>query len=109
MEGRHADGSFDVLWLTPQATDMTEQDWNFPEGKFLSYVLNSMEQGEPPLYIVLNAAMESIEFKLPTLPEYGRWTAVLDSAPTPRVGEEFQSGSVLQAVPRSVLAFAGTI
>ena len=41
VEGRRPDGSFGVLWLTPQATEMTEQDWNFPEGRFLSYVLGS--------------------------------------------------------------------
>jgi len=87
---------------------MTEQDWNFPEGRFLSYVLGATEQGEPPLYIVLNAAPETIEVKLPTLPEYGRWTVLLDSAATPRVGEELPSGAALQAPPRSVLAFAGT-
>ena len=70
VDGRRPDGSFGVLWLTPQATEMTEQDWNFPEGRFLSYLLGSPEQGEPPLYIVLNAAPETIEFTLPTLPDY---------------------------------------
>src|SRR4030088_3291150 len=39
VEGRRRDGSFGVLWLTPQAAEMTEQDWNFPEGRFLSYLL----------------------------------------------------------------------
>ena len=56
VEGHRADGSFGVLWLTPQATQMTEADWNFPEGRFLAYVLNSIEPGDAPLYIVLNAA-----------------------------------------------------
>ena len=32
------------LWLTPQATEMTEQDWNFPEGHFLSYVLGPLKR-----------------------------------------------------------------
>ena len=39
LEGRRADGTFGVSWLTPQATEMSEQDWNFPDGRFLSYVL----------------------------------------------------------------------
>ena len=46
VEGRRADGIFGVLWLTPAtATEMTEQDWNFPEGRFLSYVLGRCEAG----------------------------------------------------------------
>ena len=87
---------------------MTERDWNFPEGRFLSYVLASVVQGEPALYVVLNAAAETIEFVLPTLSEYRCWTVLLDSIPTLRVGEEFAPGSALLALPRSVLAFAGT-
>jgi isoamylase len=107
VEGRRADGSFGVLWLTPQATEMTEQDWNFPQGRFLSYVLGPLEQGEPALCIVLNAATEAIEFTLPTLPEHAWWMLLVDTTPKRRVGEKFAAGSTLQAQARSVLAFAG--
>src|SRR6266550_4239535 len=79
VEGRRPDGSFDVLWLTPQATEMTEADWNFPEGRFLSYVLSPIQAGQSPLFIVLNAAAQEIEFTFPTLPEYSRWLPVLDT------------------------------
>src|SRR5438128_1599243 len=68
VEGRRADGSFDVLWLMPQATEMVERDWNYPEGRFLAYVLGPVEQADAPLYIVLNAALETNEFTLPVLP-----------------------------------------
>jgi isoamylase len=107
VKGRRTDGCFGALWLTPQATEMTEQDWNFPEGHFLSYLLGPLEQGEAALYIVLSAAMETIEFTLPDLGGYRRWTALLDTAWKQRPGEEFVSGSRLQALPRSVLAFSG--
>ena len=108
VEGRRNDASFGVLWLTPQATEMTEQDWNFHEGRFLSYLLGPMQKGEPTLYIVLNAAAEPIEFTLPALlPDPGRWTVVLETAPEPRLGGKFAPGSKLQAPPRSVLAFSG--
>src|SRR5262249_46357799 len=33
VEGRRPDGSFGMLWLTPKASEMTEQDWKFPEGR----------------------------------------------------------------------------
>src|SRR5262249_40320892 len=86
------DGSFGVLWLTPQATEMTEQDWNFPEGRFLSYVLGPLEHADAPLYVVLNAAPETIEFTLPMLPQYSRWTACLDTAPQSRLGVQLSAG-----------------
>jgi isoamylase len=107
MQGRRPDGSFDVLWLTPEAGEMTEADWNFPEGRFLSYVLASIEREHPPLYIVLNGAMEKIEFTFPDLLDQPRWTALLDTAENMPAGEEFAPWSRAYATPRSILVFAG--
>src|SRR5437660_1831855 len=106
VEGRRPDGSFDVLWLTPQATEMTEVDWNFPEGRFLSYVLGPAQAGQSPLFIVLNAAAQEIEFTFPTLPEYSRWLPVLDTADRVEPGKEHAAGSKAQAPPRAVLVFS---
>jgi len=107
VEGRRPDGSFGVLWLTPQATEMAEQDWNFPEGRFLSYMLAGFGRGEAALYIVLNGAAEAIAFILPDVDGYRRWTMLLDTASKQQPGKEFAAGLQLQAWPRSVLAFAG--
>ena len=106
VDGLQADGTYGVLWLTPHANEMEEADWNFPEGRFLSYVLGPKEQGEPPLFIVLNAAPEPIEFTLPKLPEYTKWSCVLDTTAS-EVPDSTDSGNTMQAPPRSVLAFAG--
>jgi isoamylase len=108
VEGRRPDGSFGVLWLTPQGTEMTEADWNFPEGRFLSYVLGPVEPDGAALYIVLNAALETIEFRLPTLSLFNQWTVALDTAQDAQLGKALASGSLLQAMARSVLAFSGT-
>jgi glycogen operon protein len=108
VEGRRPDGSFGVLWLTPHATEMTEQDWNFPEGRFLSYVLGPVQQTDAPLYIVLNAAPQAIEFMLPALAEYSRWTLCLQTAREPRLGGELAAGSKAHAPPRSILVFSGS-
>jgi isoamylase len=105
MEGRRADGSFDVLWLTPHATEMTEQDWNFPEGRFLSYLLAPPAGDKGALYIVLNGAPAAIEFTLPDL-GFRAWTALLDTARKQPAGSEFAAGARLQALPQSVLAFS---
>jgi isoamylase len=96
-----------VLWLTPRATEMTEQDWNFPEGRFLAYALGPSEQGKPPLYVVLNAAPEAIEFLLPSFPECSRWAIQLNTAALGQKDQTFDRGSKWQAPARSVLVFSG--
>jgi glycogen operon protein len=108
VEGRRADGSFGVLWLTPAATEMTEADWKFPEGRFLAYVLGPTEPGSLALYIVLNAASQGIEFAFPALPSGRPWTRVLDTTSELKAAETFSPGSKHKALPRSVLAFAET-
>src|ERR1035437_729531 len=108
LDGRRADGSYGVLWLTPAAEEMKESDWNFPEGRFLAYVLGPIEHGHAPIFIVLNAAPEAIAFKLPQLPEYRTWQRVVNTADAKQTVADFASGSDANAPPRSVLAFAGS-
>jgi isoamylase len=107
VEGHRTDGSFGVLWLTPKAIEMVEKDWQFPEGRFLAYVLSPTEPGGEPVYIVLNAAPEPIAFTLPQLPEYGQWTCLLNTALAATEPEVHRSGAEAKAPPRSVLVFAG--
>jgi glycogen operon protein len=108
LDGRRADGSYGVLWLTPAAEDMKEADWQFPEGRFLAYVLGPIEHGGSPIFIVLNAAPEEIAFKLPKMPEYKTWQQLLNTADVKQSVADFASGSEAKAPPRSVLAFAGS-
>jgi glycogen operon protein len=108
LDGRRADGSYGVLWLTPAAEDMKEPDWNFPEGRFLAYVLGPIEHGQAPIFIVLNAAPEAITFKLPKMPEYKSWQQLLNTADVKQTVADFASGTEATAPPRSVLAFAGS-
>jgi len=107
LDGRRKDGSYGVLWLTPAAEEMKEGDWNFPEGRFLAYVLAPMEQGQAPIFIVLNAAPEEIAFTLPRMTEYKNWQQVLNTTEAAQTAAAFASGSETKAPPRSVLAFAG--
>ena len=39
LEGRKADGTHDIQWLRPDGAEMKDEDWKFPEGRFLAYVL----------------------------------------------------------------------
>ena len=67
-----------------------------------------MEQGQAPIFIVLNAAPEEIAFKLP---EDARIQELAAGAEHHRrAGQttaDFASGTETKAPPRSVLAFAG--
>ena len=85
---------------------MTEQDWHFPNGRFLAYLLSPLKREDEALYIVLNGALEMIDF---TLPYYGchLWTILLDTAFSKLIGEEFVTGARLFALPQSVLVFSG--
>jgi glycogen operon protein len=107
LKGRRPDGSYDVLWLTPDANEMTEHDWNFPNGRFLSYVLRPSGGEERPLYIVLNAAPEPIAFALPTVPECTHWVEALNTAAAPQKPHALPAGARLAVSGNSVLVFSG--
>ncbi len=108
VDGRRADGSYGALWLTPQAEDMTEDDWNFPESRFVAYVLGPVQSGQAPLFIVLNAAADPIAFKMPKMPEYRNWRQLLNTADENRAEVELAASADTQAPSRSVLVFAGS-
>lgn len=107
VDGRRADGSYGVLWLTPQANEMTPEDWNFPESRFLAYLLGPAQRGSAPIFIVLNAAPDDIQFHLPRLPEYKAWRSILNTDENAPPTAELASGSEATATARSVLAFMG--
>jgi len=94
--------------LTPAAEDMKQEDWNFPESRFLSYVLGPVEKAGEPIFVVLNAAPEEIAFKLPKMPEYKLWRQLLNTADVRAQVRNSASGDEAKAPPRSVLAFAGS-
>jgi glycogen operon protein len=107
VQGRRADGLFGVLWLTPAASEMTEQDWKFPDGRFLAYVLSPVEPGQPALFIVLNAAPEPITAGF----QNSRIWPVARGARHRRRGQvqrRARPGASLQVLPHAgVLVFSG--
>ncbi len=75
---------------------MSEDDWNFPDGRFVAYVLAAVEGSEGPLYIVLNGADIAVEITGPQWPDVGQWQQVLDTSdgaeiPVLKVGEKAQA------------------
>ncbi len=108
LSGRRPDGSHDVLWLTPKSTEMTEQDWTFAEGRFLSYLLAPIENSAGTLFIVLNAAAEPVTFVLPNSPGVQRWHCLLGTVPlaSDRDQGNYRPGEECSAPARSVTVFA---
>jgi glycogen operon protein len=85
---------------------MSDTDWQFPEGRFLSYVLAAPDAEGKPLYIVLNAAHEEIEFSFPEWPKTGSWTMILDTSEQAS-GTSGRSGEKAKASRLSVLVYEG--
>ena len=95
-----------VLWLTPEGREMTENDWHFDGSRFLSYALSGSD-ADAPLYIVLNASPQPIRFTLPDQLPCSRWDRILDTAEDHQQPISVERGANLEALPESVLAFAG--
>ena len=107
LEGRKEDGSYGVKWLTPAGQEMTEDDWNFPDSRFVSYVLAAPDQNGAPLFIIINGADADLEVTFPEWPGATHWRNVLDTAmgePQKILGD---TGSPWTVRQRSILAFAG--
>ena len=107
VEGRKADASYDVKWLTPGGSEMSEADWNFPDGRFLAYVLGPAAEKGEPLLIVLNGADDAVDVTGPEWPKVARWACVIDSVDGQSNSATLDVGGQWSAQPRSVLAFAG--
>ena len=108
LDGRRKDGSYGVLWLTPAAEEMKEADWNFPEGRFLAYVLGADgTRAGADLYRAERRARRD-RFHIA---EDARIQELAAGAEHDRGRAErrpdFASGAETKAPPRSVLAFAG--
>jgi glycogen operon protein len=106
LNGKLPDGSRDIVWLTPGSTEMNEADWNFAEGRFLSYVLAPVEGSPGPLFIVLNAAAQEIEFTLPKYRQVSGWHCELATVPLQQGdGQPFAPGGKCIAPASSVTVF----
>ena len=88
---------------------MSEEDWHFPEGRFLAYVMAPLDRDGEPLLLVFNAAPEGIELTLPSWDGVRHWTCVLDTvSPAPLAEHRAGSpGDKLTAHTISIMAFAG--
>jgi isoamylase len=107
LNGTLPDGSHDVLWLTPQSTEMKEQDWTFAEGRFLSCMLAPVDQSPGALFVVLNAAVEPVAFVLPSRASAEQWECVIATVPLEGQHElTYRAGAACTAPACSATVFA---
>jgi isoamylase len=106
LDGRKADGAYDVKWLTPHGAEMAQDDWNLPHARFVSYVLAAPGDGGKPLFVALNGADTEIEIVFPPWAGVASWRCVLDTAGGDERSLTLQPGTTWSAPARCVLAFA---
>jgi isoamylase len=75
-----------IHWLRPDGTEMKQDDWYFPDARFLAYSIGPLDASGVPILIVINGSAEAIALKLPSWRTYAGWrcafsTATGDEAP----------------------------
>jgi pullulanase/glycogen debranching enzyme len=98
----------DILWVTPQGSEMTPDDWAFPAARFLAYVMAGIDDRGTPLFTVMNAGADPIEFVFPEFLNLESWLEILCSAPrSDGQGRLFSVGATDQAPSHSIMVFEG--
>ncbi len=92
FQGRSIKGARvkDITWLTPDAREMTDEEWNLSFAQCLGLLLagNAIEEhderGHPirddNLLLLLNAYHDEIAFSVPPDPPFARWQVLLDTS-----------------------------
>ncbi|MFJ6737894.1 glycogen debranching protein GlgX [Streptomyces sp. NPDC091279] len=80
----------DLVWLAPDAREMTEDDWERPDAHSVGVFLNGDAIAEPDpqgrpvvddsFLLLLNSYWEPVEFTLPDARYGERWTTLVDTA-----------------------------
>lgn len=78
-------GAKDITWLRPDASEMTEAEWNQPDHKTGAYMLNgaSLKNNTTDDDFLIMASGDNnytINYKLPTPPSGGKWQLLLDTS-----------------------------
>jgi glycogen operon protein len=98
----------EIMWLTPQATEMKPDDWSFPDAHFVAYVLAGPSDGGMPLFSVMNAGAAAVEFVFPEFLDLENWSEILSTV-SGKNGDatQFHVGAKHQAPSRSIMVFEG--
>jgi len=80
----------DILWLSPGATEMTQEEWDSSQARTIGMLLSGEGIEEPDtrgnrvlddtFLVLMNAHHENVPFVLPSLASGTRWVAIIDTA-----------------------------
>ncbi|MFL9868630.1 glycogen debranching protein GlgX [Paraburkholderia fungorum] len=120
--GRFLSGEFnevlevtDARWLSPDGTDLSQEQWDDPSMRCFGLVIDGRAQAsgirrpasDATLLLVLNAHHDVVNFTLPDVPEGDQWTCLLDTnMPVRAELPQFSAGDAYQVTSRSLLLFA---
>ena len=121
FQGRplHGTGVKDIAWFTPQAKEMSEEDWKAGFAKSLGVFLNGDAIASTDMYgdrvtddsfyFVFNAHHEPMQFTLPDGSFAQNWLKLIDTNESPRRRDrrkgqqEFPAGGKIDVPPRSLI------
>jgi isoamylase len=106
-------GVKDVTWLTPNATEMEEVNWNDPHVRCFGMMLDGRAQptgikqrgADETLLIVMNAHDDVVNFQLPEVPDGRQWTRMIDTSDPKLEAAAYAFGDVYEVTGRSLLMF----
>ncbi|MFF1631210.1 glycogen debranching protein, partial [Streptomyces sp. NPDC058272] len=105
----------DLMWLRPDAREMTDEDWLRPDAHAVAVFLNGDAIAEPDPYgapvvdhsflLLLNSYWEPVTFRLPDAGYGERWTSRIDTADPQGLPDESErkAGTEVRIEPRSLV------
>ena len=99
-------------WVNVHGDQMRTEDWDFPQNRFLGYVLNGEDKDgvryDDDFFVMMSGCPDNqIEVTLPKTPHIGNWEVVFDtSKPTTNKNNEiYNDGDKYMINPQSVVVF----
>jgi len=105
----------DLVWLAPDAREMTEEDWQRGDAHSIAVFLNGDAIAEPDrcgrpvvddsFLLLFNSYWEPMEFRLPDVAYGERWTTLIDTAEPlgPPDETEHKAGTDVRVEARSLV------
>ena len=107
LEGkaRHGGGNRDIAWFRADGQEMSEPDWQFPDARFLAFVLDGVPY---PTLIFFNAHFEALSVVLPQVPNVKVWRTEIDTVdPAGRSNGQNAPGAATEVPARAVIVMFG--
>ena len=94
----------DIVWLTPEGSEMGEEDWAAPKRAVIAFRLDGEAiESEPgrlghdqSFIAMLNGEREAVAFSLPAAALGTRWRIVIDTRESARAGDTAEAGATVE-------------